>query len=167
MLLEIGGLRYHRPAAGGDLACDRGTVGEFSHAQRDVDDRDDAPCHCRADHGEFIFQKGNNWPTTTWTLPHLAWIKRHDNDSWTKMRHFLLSKDHIVYRLTGRLTSDPAAAVSALLYDVHEEKWSPEICSLIGLPLEVLPEVLPIGAKIGTVGAEGAEILGLSQDTIC
>lgn len=119
-----------------------------------------------ASHGEFIFQKGNNWPTTTWTLPHLAWLKRHDSDSWAKMRHFLLSKDYIVYRLTGRLASDPAAAVSALLYDVHEEKWSSDICALIGLPLEVLPEVLPIGAEIGTVGAEGAELLGVSQDAI-
>lgn len=116
-------------------------------------------------HGQFVFERGNNWPTTTWTLPHLAWIRRHDRESWQKMRYLLLSKDYITYRLTGRMITDPAAAVSALLYDVHLNGWSRDICDLIELPMKVLPEVAPIGAEIGTVTLEAAEVLGVKPAT--
>ncbi|PKU22706.1 xylulokinase [Telmatospirillum siberiense] len=117
-------------------------------------------------HGEKIFGLANNWPAPTWTLSHLLWIARNDPAVWNKVRHFLLSKDYIAYRLTGRMASDPAAAVSALLYDVKTQDWSAWLAALAGLPDGALPEILPISAPIGPLSPEGVDLLGLSQKTI-
>jgi len=115
--------------------------------------------------GEEIFAIGNNWPTATWTLSHLAWIQRHDPGAWKSTRHVLLSKDYVAFQMTGRMASDPAAAVSALLFDVASGDWSDRLCALAGLSPSTLPEILPIAGEIGTLLPEVAATLGLSPGT--
>jgi xylulokinase len=115
--------------------------------------------------GDEIFAIGNNWPTPTWTLAHLAWIRAHDAQAWSKMRHLLLSKDYLGYQLTGQMASDPAAAVSALLFDVHTGDWSQRLCDLAGIERSRLAPVLPVGAQIGSLLAEPAALLGLASGT--
>lgn len=116
--------------------------------------------------GDEIFAIGRNWPTTTWTLPHFLWIARHEPQVWSNVKHVLLSKDYVAYQLTGRMTSDPAAAVSALLYDAEAGGWSKRLCELAGLAPSTLPEILPIGARIGKLTRGAAECLGLSENTL-
>lgn len=116
-------------------------------------------------HGEEILRRGLNWPTTTWTLPHLAWIRKNDPDTWAKTRHVLLSKDYLTFQLTGQRVTDPATAVSALLYDPGEENWSDWLCELGGITPDMLPDVRPIGAEIGPLSPITAEMLGLSRRT--
>jgi xylulokinase len=115
--------------------------------------------------GDKIFAIGNNWPTPTWTIAHLAWIRAHDAQAWSRMRHLLLSKDYLAYQLTGQIASDPAAAVSALLFDVHTGDWSQPLCELAGLDRSRLAPVLPVGARIGSLLAEPAALLGLATGT--
>ena len=114
--------------------------------------------------GEEIFAIGNNWPTATWTLPHLAWIRTHEPRIWEKVRHVLLSKDYLAFQLTGRMAGDPAAAVSALLLDAKTNDWSDRLCGLAGITRSMLPEVLPIGAEIGPLLPEAAAVLGLAAN---
>ena len=116
-------------------------------------------------HGKAIFELGRNWPTTTWTLPHLVWIRQHEPEIWSKVRYFLLSKDYIAFQLTGRMATDPAAAVSALLLDAAQNTWSERLCSLAGLSPSMLPDILPIGAEIGPLLPEATAILGVSTET--
>lgn len=111
--------------------------------------------------GEKVFEQAGNWPSTTWSLPHLLWIQENDPDSWRKTHHILLSKDYIGYRLTGKKATDPAAAVSAMLYDVKSECWSPELCNYAGINMTWLPDVSPIGGELGKLSPAGAELLGL------
>ena len=115
--------------------------------------------------GDEVFAIGNNWPTPTWTLSHLAWIRRHDPRSLERTRHLLLSKDYLAYRLTGERATDPAAAVSALLLDVATGRWSGRLCALAGLSVAQLPPVRPIAAEIGRLLPEPASLLGLTAGT--
>ena len=115
--------------------------------------------------GDEIFRIGNNWPTATWTLPHLKWIRRHDSNAWERTRHLLLSKDYVAFQMTGRRIADPAAAVSALLLDVHTGNWSDRLCALAEVPASWLPEVLPIAGEIGPLLPEPAAMLGLAAGT--
>ena len=118
-----------------------------------------------AEAGDEIFKIGNNWPTATWTLSHLKWIRRQDPDAWKRTHHLLLSKDYVAFQMTGRRVSDPAAAVSALLLDVHTGNWSDRLCALADVPASWLPEVLPIAGEIGPLLPEPAAILGLVAGT--
>ena len=130
------------------------------------DQRSQPQAHALAEAaGEEIFALGNNWPTATWTLSHLGWIRHHDAYAWKRMRHLLLSKDYVAFQMTGRMTSDPAAAVSALLFDVHSGQWSDRLCDLAGISVSQLPELLPIAAEIGALLPEAAATLGLVAGT--
>ena len=115
--------------------------------------------------GETIFGQTGNWVSTTWTLPHLAWIARHDPDSWSETRHILLSKDYAAYRLTGRMATDPATALSSLLYDAGRGRWSSNLCELVGITPAFLPEVLPVTATVGSLTEQAAKDFGLRQGT--
>lgn len=113
--------------------------------------------------GEEVLRISNNWPTPTWTLAHLAWLQKHEPHVLSRARHILLSKDYIAFLLTGRLTTDPSAAVSAMLMDVHTGAWSPQLCERVGIDRSVLPEILPTAAQIGTITRWGAQALGISE----
>jgi xylulokinase len=115
--------------------------------------------------GDEVFAIGSNWPTATWTLAHLAWIRRHDPRSWARTRHVLLSKDYLAFQLTGERATDPAAAVSALLLDVGSGGWSERLCALAGLGVSQLPAILPIAAEIGALLPGPASMLGLPAGT--
>ena len=114
--------------------------------------------------GPEVLRISNNWPTATWTLAHLAWLKEHEPHILGRARHILLSKDYIAFLLTGRLATDPSAAVSAMLMDVHGSAWSRPLCGLAGIDEDVLPEILPTAAEIGKLTRWGAETLGLSEN---
>ena len=65
----------------------------------------------------------------------------------------------LIWNLTGGAVhvTDPTNASRTMLYDIRAGAWSPELCSLLGVPLSVLPDVRPSSARVGvTVGACGA-----------
>lgn len=108
-----------------------------------------------------IFGLTNNWVSTTWTLPHLLWIKQEEPEIWQKVRSIMLSKDYLAFYLTGNRCTDPATAVSSMLYDVSQKKWSSWLCSLAEIEPDLLPQVLPATAQIGKLSSNAAKKLGL------
>lgn len=111
--------------------------------------------------GSDILDITKNQVSSTWTLPHLLWIKEEDPLAWQKTRSILLSKDYAAFFLTGIKCTDPATAVSSMLYDVQTESWSSKLCSMAGVNPDFLPEIRPVTARVGTLTPEAARILGL------
>lgn len=58
----------------------------------------------------------------------------------------------LIWRLTGgRLhATDVTNASRTLLFDIHEEAWSDELCRIFGVPRAILPEVRPSSGSFGT-----------------
>ena len=111
--------------------------------------------------GPEILGLTNNWVSSTWTLPHLLWIQEEEPEVWKKVRHVLPSKDYVVFFLTGNRCTDPATAVSSMLYEVARQDWSTKLCSLARLEPNHLPEVLPVTTQVGTLIPAAAEEFGL------
>jgi xylulokinase len=110
---------------------------------------------------EFIQEKTFNRVSTTWTLPHLLWIRNHEPEVFEKIRHIYLSKDFVNRWLTGEAVSDPATAVASMLYDAATGQWSNELCGLVGLSTMVLPRVAPVMSVAGRLNASAADKLNL------
>ncbi|SMX27420.1 Glycerol kinase [Pelagimonas phthalicica] len=76
----------------------------------------------------------------------------------------------LIWHLTGgdRHVTDATNAARTLLYDIRSGQWSSQICELLKIPMQMLPEVLDCAADFGTAKAEllGAElpILGVAGD---
>ena len=57
----------------------------------------------------------------------------------------------LIHRLCGEHVTDPSNASRTLLYDIVEQRWSPELCGLLGeVPERSLPEVRPSCGVLGT-----------------
>ena len=95
------------------------------------------------------------------TAPKLVWTRRHEPARWRLARHALLPKDELRHRLTGDLATDPTDACGTLLFDVSTREWSPEVASRAGIPLALLPPVMPSTAVAGTLTDEAARWLGM------
>jgi glycerol kinase len=65
----------------------------------------------------------------------------------------------LIWKLTGGAVhaTDPTNASRTLLYDIHAGAWDRELCDLLEVPMEVLPEVRP---SSGIFGHAAAEVLG-------
>ena len=63
---------------------------------------------------------------------------------YARIRHVLLPKDYVRFRLTGERTIDAADASGTLLFDVAHRRWSDEVCDALEMPLEWLPPALRV-----------------------
>ncbi len=85
----------------------------------------------------------------------MAWLIRHvikeggylmgTMDSW------------LVYRLTGgrSFKTDYSNASRTQLFNLHNLRWDEDICSIFGVPVEVLPEVVDSNSVFGYTDFEG------------
>jgi len=65
----------------------------------------------------------------------------------------------LLWRLTDGAVhaTDRTNASRTLLYDIRRHRWDPELCRLFGVPMAMLPTVVPSG---GECGMASADVLG-------
>ncbi|MGH2998560.1 MAG: xylulokinase [Gaiellaceae bacterium] len=103
-----------------------------------------------------------NRALTGFTAPKLLWLRRHEPDVYARIRHLLLPKDYVRYRLTGELAIDAADASGTLLFDVQRRAWSEEVCAALEIPLEWLPPSYE-STEIAGAGDQAAAALGVGS----
>jgi len=69
----------------------------------------------------------------------------------------------------GVFATDPSNASRTLLYDIRRLEWSEELCGLLGVPMDTLPEVRPSAGRFGTTAAgcavgAGVPVSGIAGD---
>jgi len=85
----------------------------------------------------------------------LAWILDHVDGARDRAEAgdllFGTVDAYLIWRLTGGVThaTDATNAARTLLYDIHAGQWSAEICSLLNIPMQMLPEVRDCAASYG------------------
>ncbi len=109
---------------------------------------------------EHLIALTGNRALTGFTAPKLLWLRRHEPDVYARIRHVLLPKDYVRFRLTGELAVDAADASGTLLFDVAARAWSHEVCEALEVPLEWLPPVFE-STEIAGAGDQAAAALGV------
>lgn len=56
-----------------------------------------------------------------------------------------------IQRLTGEFLTDVATASRTGLMDLGQQKWSAEMCNLHGIPMDVLPPIVPVNHGFGRI----------------
>jgi glycerol kinase len=85
----------------------------------------------------------------------LRWLAENDQRSWqgvTEGSVLIGTVDsYLVARLTAgaRHVTDASNASRTLLFDITTGAWSDELCELIGVPRNALPEVVPSYGEVG------------------
>jgi xylulokinase len=76
---------------------------------------------------ERLIELTGNRALTGFTAPKLLWLRAHEPETYARIRHVLLPKDYVRFRLTGERLIDAADASGTLLYDVAHRRWSDEV----------------------------------------
>jgi xylulokinase len=109
---------------------------------------------------ERLIELTGNRALTGFTAPKLLWLRRHEPDVYSRIRHVLLPKDYVRLRLTGVHAIDAADASGTLLFDVAGRRWSNEVCEALEVPLEWLPTAYE-STEIAGAGDQAAAALGV------
>ena len=114
---------------------------------------------------ERLIEITGNDALTGFTAPKILWVKKQEPEIYERVKHILLPKDYIRYKLTGRYAMDKADGSGTILFDLQRRDWSQEILNLLSIPAEWLPETFEGNEITGEVDSEAAEVTGLEKGT--
>lgn len=112
----------------------------------------------------LIALSGND-ALTGFTAPKILWTRRNEPDVYARIRHILLPKDYLRYRLTGVYAMDKADGSGTLLFDLARRDWSPELLDALEIPPAWLPPTFEGPAVTGVISSEAAAAMGLRAGT--
>jgi xylulokinase len=110
---------------------------------------------------ENLIQITGNDALTGFTAPKILWVQEHEPEIWERVRHILLPKDYVRYKLTGEFAIDRADGAGTILFDLARRDWSPEVLAALDIPAEYLPKTYEGTDVTGVLLLSAANDLGL------
>jgi xylulokinase len=115
---------------------------------------------------ERLIEVTGNDALTGFTAPKLLWVRNHEPDLWRRVRHVLLPKDYVRFKLTGDHAVDVADGSGTILFDLAARTWSPEILEVLDLDPAMFPSTHEGPEVTGVLSAAAAEATGLAAGTL-
>ena len=101
---------------------------------------------------------------TTWPITKILWVKNNEKEIFNKTDKFLLLKDYIIFKFTGRFFCDYSIAGFSYYFNIQKKEYWKEILDFVGVKTEQLPELINPVAIIGTLKDDVIKDLNLSED---
>jgi xylulokinase len=95
------------------------------------------------------------------TAPKLLWVGRHEPSVFARVRHVLLPKAYIRYRMTGEMIEEMSDASGTLWLDVGARDWSDAMLAACGLSRAAMPALVEGNGAAGVLRAELAARWGM------
>ena len=114
---------------------------------------------------EKLLRITGNDALTGFTAPKILWVEKHEPEIYRRIRHILLPKDYIRYKLTGALAMDKADGSGTMLFDLGQRTWSLEVVEALNISPEWLPKTFEGHEPTGEVSGEAAALTGLRPGT--
>ncbi len=99
---------------------------------------------------------------TGFTLPKLLWVRDHEPQRFESVRHVLLPKDYVRFRLTGELATEVSDASGTAMFDVVRRRWSFEMMDGLDLDRSILPRAYESADVTGTISEPAGALTGLA-----
>ena len=97
------------------------------------------------------------------TAPKLLWVAAHEPDVFAAVRHVLLPKDYIRWRMTGAMVSDLSDASGTLWLDVGGRTWDDTLLAATGLTRTQMPSLVEGSAVSAMLDAGTAAAWGCGR----
>ena len=93
------------------------------------------------------------------------WVEANEPEIFEKVYKWLDVKDYLILRCTGSFTMTEDEAFATFLYDIRPESrgWSEEMCGILGVRREHLPDIVRSTDMAGRLTAKAAQDLGLAE----
>lgn len=114
----------------------------------------------RAGAGEdAVYRDTGQWVDGRYLLPMFRWIEREEPARGERAVGLLGAKDHLFFRLTGELATDPSTATGFGCYSLAEGRWNEGLAGRAGAKL---PAVEPT-SYTRALSRDAADALGLAS----
>lgn len=110
---------------------------------------------------ERLVEITGNPAVTGFQAPKLLWLRDEEPEAFGRVRHVLLPKDFIRFRLSRDFATEASDASGTLLFDLAARTWSQEVLEALQIPGEWLPTVFEGPEVTGSLDRVTAEELGL------
>ena len=117
------------------------------------------------DEERWYMTTGNGFPAHCYTIFKLMWMKAHQSEVFSNMKHVLGSKDYINYRMTGKILTDHSYASGTGGYNLKEARYQQEFWDAAGIDMDLLPKIVPSDTVVGYLTEQAASELGLTTKT--
>jgi len=116
---------------------------------------------------EKIFEITGNYVDSYYGFTKMMWIRNNEPEVWKRIHKFVTPKDYVIYQMTGELAIDYSSAGNlGGVFDIRKLTWSEEMCKILGIPVEYLPErIVKSSDIVGKVKKEASELCGLLEGT--
>jgi len=114
---------------------------------------------------ERLIQLTCNPAFPNFTLTKLLWVRENEPENWRRVRHVLLPKDYVRFRLTSERATDMADGSGTLLLDVAHRRWSRDMLDAAAIEESLLPELHESPDVCAKVSVAGASESGLVAGT--
>lgn len=112
-----------------------------------------------------IFELCGNPLQPSYTTAKIIWYKENFSEVYNKIWKILQSNSFIAYRLTGNISQDICQSYGFHCFNMRTGQWDDEMCRMMGIPREFLPEISACHEIIGTVNEDAAKLTGLALGT--
>lgn len=110
---------------------------------------------------ERLIELVANPALTGFTAPKVLWVRQNEPRVWAKVKHVLLPKDYIRFRMTGEYATEVSDASGTLLLDVVKRQWSDQLLGLLDIDRSLLPRMHESPEVTGQLHETAARELGL------
>jgi xylulokinase len=100
------------------------------------------------------------------TAPKIAWVRKHEPETFGKLRKVLLPKAYVRLLLTGEYVEEMSDAAGTLWLDVAKRDWSDELLAVTGLNRSHMPGLVEGSAPSGTLKPELASRWGMTGKVV-
>ncbi len=114
---------------------------------------------------ELLRAEASNPALEGFTAPKLLWLRENEPAEFERLRHLVIAKDYVRYKLTGELATDVSDAAGTILFDVGTRRWSEKIISALEIDPSILPAVIGSHEVAGRITSEAARETGLKEGT--
>ena len=101
----------------------------------------------------------------TWPITKILWIKKNEPEVFSRAHKYLLLKDYIQYRLTGKYLGEYSIYNFSLYFDLNNKSFWHEILDFVGISTEQLPQLIEPCTNIGTITTQAASETDLPHPT--
>ena len=110
----------------------------------------------------FVFNKAGLPLDTYFSATKLAWMVEHLPEAKELLQQGRLrlgtTDAFFLDRLTGNFVTDISTASRTSLMNLYSGEWDEELCHLFGVPVEVLPKIVPTTGDFGFIHSKGRKI---------
>ena len=100
----------------------------------------------------------------TWPATKILWLKNNKPQVFENAGTYMMLKDFVVYKLTGKMLADMSIATFTFYFDIYEKQYWEKMLRAIGIQLHQLPALAEPCTVAGPLTSATAAATGLSQD---